>query len=128
MIVVDPDRTLNLVSSLAFSAGVGWAVLAVIGIYLGSTRISPRLSRAMIWPEWRRKRMIWAGCLILTSLAALLSGEWIGRHFGLRDLFWIVKSDRMMAISRLGSMSGYVFFLGIVVVGSYLSRRQRKTR
>jgi hypothetical protein len=129
LIVVDPDRTLILVSSLAFSAGVVWAVLAVAWIYLGSTRIPPRLSRSMIWREWRRKRMVWASALVLTSLGALLSGEWVGRHFGLRDLFWIVKSGRLMTITRLGTMAGYVFFLGFVVLGSYLSRqRQRKAR
>lgn len=121
--IVNPSDTLIRVSGTCAAIGVLLALLGVLGIYLGSTRLPPRLHPRHVWTEWRRKRMVWGLCLMLSMLGAWLITEQYARQAGLRDLYWLTRSEDLLTICRLAGGTGYLLTLLVVVVGALLTRR-----
>lgn len=123
--VVDPPGTLIKVSLLCFLAGVGFALLAALVIFFGSTRIEPRVHPSRIWADWRLHRMLWAVGVVLPLIGLYLTTEYICRNVGLRDLYWWVAQPRdILLIGRTGAASGYLLVVAIAV---FLSRRRARS-
>ncbi len=127
MITLDPSGTLQRSALLAVGSGILWALLAVWLIFVGATLLPPRLSVKEIWPEWRRKRMIWAGSLIATVLGAAWTAEWLLRNVALKDLFWLNRVRDMGLICRTGVGTGYLLVLALFTVGALLRKRARRS-
>lgn len=128
MIVLDPDGTLLKVALFCLLAGVVWSVLGAAAIFLGSTRIAPRIPPGQIWAEWRRRRVLWVGSLLLTLIGAFLTAEQVYRRVGLVDLYWITKRSTLEWIARLGVSCGYLLVVFILVMGVLLARSSPRRR
>jgi hypothetical protein len=124
LITVDPSGTLLRVAGLSLAAGLVWAALACMAIYLGSTRFKPVVSHGRVWAEWRRKWWLWGLSLILTAAGAFFTAHSICREFAFRDLYWLGRAADIITIARLGSGSGYLLMLALVVIGSLIVRRR----
>lgn len=123
--VVDPPGTLIKVSLLCFLTGVGFALLAALVIFLGSTRIEPRVHPSRVWADWRLHRMVWALGVVLPLVGLYLVAERICRSVGLRDLYWwVAQPQDILLIGRTGAASGYLLVVAILV---FLSRRRART-
>ncbi len=117
--VVDPPGTLIKVSLLCFLAGIGFAILAALVIYLGSTRLEPRVHPSRIWPDWRLHRMLWALAVVLPLVGLYLTTEHLCRTIGLRDLYWwVAQPQDLYWIGRTGAASGYLLVLAVLVFRS----------
>jgi len=71
--------------------------------------------------------MIWGLSLMLTTVAAVLLSELLGRRIGLIDIYWMGRSEALLWIARLAGTCGYLLLMLLVVVVSLL-RRRRPTR
>lgn len=128
MIVLDPDGTLLKVAVFCLLAGVGWSALGAAAIFLGSMLIPPRIPPGQVWAEWRRRRVLWGGSLLLTLIGAFLTAEQIYRRVGLIDLYWITKRSSLEWVARLGTACGYLLVLFILVMAAALAKSRRVKR
>jgi hypothetical protein len=113
---------------LSFVAGMLWAALAAGAIYLGATRLKPRIARGRVWAEWRQRWPFWLLCPALGTAGSILSGEAISRLLTARSLYWIEHPAEILTICRLGGLCGYLLVLLVCVFGSMLKRRRRTRR
>jgi hypothetical protein len=127
VILYDPIGAITRVSLACILTGLLWAVVAVVIIHTGSTRLAPRLPARMIWSGWRRKRMIWGLGLSLPLIGTVLLSELIARWLGLADIYWMAREDALLTIGRLAGILGYLLALFSVVVVA-LIRRKRASR
>lgn len=122
--VVDPPGTLIKVSLLCFLAGVGFAILAALIVFFGSTRLEPRVHPSRIWADWRLHRMVWALGVIFPLLGLYFVTEYLCRGIGLRDLWWwVAQPGDILVIGRLGAASGYLLVVAVLVFRSLRARR-----
>lgn len=129
MVVYDPQGTLVKVATLVFVAGVLWALTAAGLIYLGSTRIQPRILPQQVWVRWRERRILWGASLILTLAATLLTADAVCRQVALPDLYWQPKAGEILLIAWTGSTAGYLTVLFAFVLLALARRaRQRGSR
>lgn len=116
--------TLLKASWLCVSAGFAWALLAAAAIYLASTRFSPKIAHGRVWADWRRKRMVWGGALVLSAVGALLTAEGVVRGVTAHDLYWQVRASDLLMICRLGALTGFLTVLLLATLGSMILRRR----
>jgi hypothetical protein len=124
LIFYDPTGTIFRVIVATALSGAAWAGVAACLIYLGSVRLAPRVPPSRVWADWRRKRMIWGLSLMLTTVAAVLLAEALGRRIGLIDIYWMGRADALLWIARLAGTCGYLLLLLLVVVVSLVRRRK----
>lgn len=103
-----------------------WAVFAVILIYLGSTRLEPRIPPGQIWVRWRERRILWGASLILTFSAALLTADAIWRKVAYPDLFWQSRVGEITMIAMTGAAAAYLLVLLFFVLIPLLHRNRRR--
>jgi hypothetical protein len=128
MMIVQPDGTLIRATLLCLLAGVGWGMLATLIVYVGSTRIEPRVHPSRIWADWRLHRMIWALGVIIPTCAVMLSSDWLFREVGMKDLYWVGRRADLLLMCRLAGVTGYLLMLLIVVVVPLLKRRRSEAK
>ncbi len=129
MNIGDPDAPLLQTSVLCFAAGVGWALLAVLAIWLGSTRLSPRVPQGQVWALWRRRRTLWFLAILMGGIAAWLTADQVIQRIALRELFWISRPGIVLSAGRLGAGTGYLLVLGIATLVPAVRRaREAKGR
>lgn len=121
-------NNLMRVAALSFLSGALWAGLAAVVIYLGATRLPPKVAPGRVWAEWRRKRMLWGGALLLAAVATYFSSEQWVRRFALHDLYWLGRLEEIFQIGRLGGACGYMAALLLVVTASLARRRGPRRR
>jgi hypothetical protein len=120
--------TLVRVAGLSFLSGMAWAGAAAAGIYLGSTRFAPCLAPGRVWAEWRRKRLLWGGCLLLCAAGTYLSSDVICRAYAVHDLYWLARLPEIFRLAWLGGACGYLFFLLLAVTVPLLRQRRSRSR
>jgi len=69
--------------------------------------------------------MIWAAGVVLPAVGAVLTGEWIARAVGFRNLYWFVRGADIVVIGRMGGLSGYVLGVFLVVLWGLVTRNRR---
>ncbi len=125
---LDRDGTLLRTALGCFLAGTGWGILSALAIYLGATRVSPRIPTGEVWRRWRERRVLWMLALVLGLVAAWGTSEQIIARYGLRDLFWLTQPAELIQAGRLGAGFGFLLVLTILTVvpvaGSLKRRRQ----
>ncbi|MGV3721720.1 MAG: hypothetical protein ACO1SX_12480 [Actinomycetota bacterium] len=126
MILYDPIGAITRVSLACILNGLVWAVMAVVIIHTGSTRLIPRLPSRMIWSGWRRKRMIWGLGLTLPLIGTVLLSELIARWLGLADIYWMAREEALLTIGRLAGILGYLLALFSVVVVALVRRKRAR--
>jgi MFS family permease len=124
--VLDPPGTLRLVAFVCVTAGAAWAAAGAASIYLGSTRLSPRIRPGEVWRQWERRRTLWAGGIILSLLGAYLGAEPLGTALGSRDLYWRTRVAEMLLVARLGSLIGYLLVMLVLIAAPLVLRRMRR--
>jgi hypothetical protein len=120
--LLDPAGTLIRAALLSVALGAVWALLSAGGIYLGARRLPPPIPRGDIWREWRRRRVLWAFCLLVGAAGAFLSTELVIHQFALRDLYWMGRALEVMLICRLGAATGFAAVLFGFTVGAFRRR------
>jgi hypothetical protein len=120
--VVNPDGTLIRATMLCLLAGIGWAVLSAMIVYLGSTRIEPRVHVTRIWADWRLHRMVWGLAVVVPLCCVFLTAEWIFREVGLRDLYWLGRRADLALMCRLAALTGFLLVALFLVVAGMLYR------
>ncbi len=126
LMVVDPPGTLLKVSLLCLLAGMGWAILGAMIVYVGSTRIEPRVHPSRIWADWQLHRMLWALAVVGPALGTFFSADAICKNIGMKDLYWWVsRPGDLYLICRLGAATGLLLTFFLLTYFS-LRRAQRK--
>ncbi len=125
MVLYDPQGTLVRVAALVTAAGMLWAMVAVSLIYLGSTRLEPRIPQGQIWARWRERRILWGASLILTFSATLLTADAIWRQVAYPDLYWQARVGEITMIAMTGAAAAYLLVLLLFVLAPLLHRARR---
>jgi hypothetical protein len=126
---VDPNGILLRVAAMSVLTGALCAGLAALAIYLGSTRLPPRVPPNRVWQEWRSKRMVWSLSLVLAALGAALTADGLTHHLAEHDLYWLNRPGDLLRIAWAGVGTGYLLLLlGCVAIGLMKQRRTKGSR